>query len=298
MTVLGDKLQAALNANSVNTYVWKGPKGPNGVQEEIRLKDCTFEQLQKFYVHCTQMLYNTDAKNPGRRVLMNIVQNQIQRCRAELLIRYLRKEKEYTPQRCLEDLRGIRAKNRELLTDETIKVYPIGNVINGLPIEFNEVPFELVMDACLDTLGVIDISHLTLNFIVKLGLYFTQQEMQQPVNKLYADNKHGLYEKDPETGKAKNRLEVIKRELKLNPAINLRICNTGLSYNEFRSMYYLKRDKYSNLTTDQLKLLSNKVLYRFQDQCELQAKQWEEKIREIKEVADSNGWDVTNGLNL
>jgi hypothetical protein len=145
---------------------------------------------------------------------------------------------------------------------------------------------------------VIDISHLTLNFIVKLGLYFTQQEMQQPVNKLYADNKHGLYEKDPETGKAKNRLEVIKRELKLNPAINLRICNTGLSYNEFRSMYYLKRDKYSNLTTDQLKLLSNKVLYRFQDQCELQAKQWEDKIREIKEVADSNGWDVTNGLNL
>jgi hypothetical protein len=244
------------------------------------------------------MLYNNDSKNPGRRVLMDIVQNQIQRCRAELLIRYLRKEKEYTPQRCLEDLRGIRAKNRELLTDETIKVYPIGNVINGLPIEFNEIPFELVMDACLDTLGVIDISHLTLNFIVKLGLYFTQQEMQQPVNKLYADNKHGLYEKDPETGKAKNRLEVIKRELKLNPAINLRICNTGLSYNEFRSMYYLKRDKYSNLTTDQLKLLSNKVLYRFQDQCELQAKQWEDKIREIKEVADSNGWDVTNGLNL
>ena len=162
-------------------------------------------------------------------------------------------------------------------------------------IEFNEIPFELVMDACLDTLGVIDISHLTLNFIVKLGLYFTQQEMQQPVNKLFADNKHGLYEKDPETGKAKNRLDVIKRELKLNPAINLRICNTGLNYNEFRSMYYLKRDKYSNLTTDQLKLLSNKVLYRFQDQCEMQAKQWEEKIREINEVAESKGWDVTRG---
>ena len=243
MTVLGDKLQAALNANSINNYTWKGPKGPNGVQEEIKLKDCSYDQLHKFYMHCTQMLYNNDSKNPGRRVLMDIVQNQIQRCRAELLIRYLRKEKEYTPQRCLEDLRGIRAKNRELLTDETIKVYPIGNVINGLPIEFNEVPFELVMDACLDTLGVLDTSHLTLNFIVKLGLYFTQQEMQQPVNKLYADNKHGLYEKDPETGKAKNRLDVIKRELKLNPAINLRICNTGLSYNEFRSMYYLKRDK-------------------------------------------------------
>jgi hypothetical protein len=57
-------------------------------------------------------------------------------------------------------------------------------------------------------------------------------------------------------------------------------------------MYYLKRDKYSNLTTDQLKLLSNKVLYRFQDQCEMQAKQWEDKIREIIEVANSKGWDI------
>ena len=33
MSVLGDALQEALNANSINTYVWKGPKNPNGVQE-------------------------------------------------------------------------------------------------------------------------------------------------------------------------------------------------------------------------------------------------------------------------
>ena len=62
-------------------------------------------------------------------------------------------------------------------------------------------------------------------------------------------------------------------------------------------MYYLKRDKYSNLTTDQLRLLSTKVLYRFQDQCEMQAKQWEDKIREINEVAASKGWDVSRDIN-
>jgi predicted RNA-binding protein len=62
-------------------------------------------------------------------------------------------------------------------------------------------------------------------------------------------------------------------------------------------MYYLKRDKYSNLTTDQLKLLSNKVLYRFQDQCQMQAAQWETKIAEIIEVASSKGWDVTREIN-
>lgn len=308
MTVLGDKLQEILNED----YIWKGPKSESGVQEEIKLKDCSFEQLNKFYNHCMQMLYNNDPKNPGRRVLIDIVQKQIKSCRAELLIRYLRREREYTPQRCLEDLRTIRAKNKEVLTDEVIKTFPIGNVIKGLPIEYNEVPFELVMNACLDILGTIDLSHLTLNFIVKLGLYFTQQEMQQPVNKISADNKHGLYEKDPETGKAKNRLEIIKRELKINPAINLRVCHTGLTYNEFRSMYYLKRDKYytndfksmsylerdkySNLTTDQLKLLSNKVLYRFQDLCESQAKAWETKIEELKAVGESKGWDITRNI--
>ena len=79
MTVLGDKLQEALNANNVNNYVWKGPKGPNGVQEEVKLMDCSYEQLSKFYQHCMQMLYNTDSKNPGRRTLMDIVQNQIQK---------------------------------------------------------------------------------------------------------------------------------------------------------------------------------------------------------------------------
>lgn len=314
MTDLGDQLQEALQKNVMNNYVWKYPKNENGIQEEVKLIDCSYEQLRKFYLHCVQMLNNTDAQNPGRKVLINIVQDQIQRCRAELLIRYLRKEQGYTPQRCLEDLRAVREKNREILTETAIKTYPIENVMSGLPLEFGTVPFELVMSACLDTLGTINLTHLTLNFIVKLGLYFTQQEMQQSVKVLSADNKHGLYEKDLETGKAKNRLEIIRRELKLNPAINLRICNTGLTYNEFRAMYYLKKGKYSNinstsskslyrfqdkysaLTTDQLSLLANKVLYRFQDQCMAQARQWEEKIKELIAVGEYKGWDITRDI--
>ena len=169
---------------------------------------------------------------------------------------------------------------------EVIKTYAIGNIMNGLPIEFERVPVSLVLDACLDSLGVLDNSHLTLNFIVKMGLWFTPQEMQKD-----------LYRKDPETGKAMNRLEVVTKELRLNPSISLRIDNTGLSYAEFRSMCRLKRDKYANLTSDQLRLLSNKVLYRFQDQCEMQAKQWQDKIAEILKVAESKGWDVTRNID-
>lgn len=292
MTVLGDKLGEALSAkaNDINNFVWKGPK-VNGVQEEIRLVDADFYQLQKFYNHCNEMLYNKDSKYPGRVVLKDIVQDQIQRCRAELLIRWLRSEKQYTTTNCLEDLRAIISNNKEELTQEVIKTYAIGNIMNGLPIEFERVPISLVMDACLDSLGVLDNSHLTLNFIVKMGLWFTPQEMQKPVTE------GGLYKKDPETGKAVNRLEVVTKELRLNPSISLRIDNTGLSYAEFRSMCRLKRDKYANLTSDQLRLLSNKVLYRFQDQCEMQAKQWQDKIAEILKVAESKGWDVTRNID-
>lgn len=292
MTVLGDKLGEALNAkaNDINNFVWKGPK-VNGVQEEIKLVDADFYQLQKFYNHCNEMLYNKDSKYPGRVVLKDIVQDQIQRCRAELLIRWLRSEKQYTTTNCLEDLRAIISNNKEELTQEVIKTYAIGNIMNGLPIEFERVPISLVMDACLDSLGVLDNSHLTLNFIVKMGLWFTPQEMQKPVAE------GGLYKKDPETGKAVNRLEVVTKELRLNPSISLRIDNTGLSYAEFRSMCRLKRDKYANLTSDQLRLLSNKVLYRFQDQCEMQAKQWQDKIAEILKVAESKGWDVTRNID-
>ena len=286
MTVLGDKLAEKLaeKANDINNYVWKGPK-VNGVQEEIKLVDADFYQLQKFYNHCNEMLYNKDSKYPGRITLLGIVQDQIQRCRAELLIRWLRSEKQYTTTNCLEDLRTIISNNKSELTQEVIKTYAIGNIMNGLPIEFERVPVSLVLDACLDSLGVLDNSHLTLNFIVKMGLWFTPQEMQKD-----------LYRKDLETGKAMNRLEVVTKELRLNPSISLRIDNTGLSYAEFRSMCRLKRDKYANLTSDQLRLLSNKVLYRFQDQCEMQANQWQDKIEEILKVAESKGWDVTRNI--
>lgn len=292
MTEFGEELEKKLSekANDINSYIWKGPK-VDGVQEEIRLVDADFYQLQKFYNHCTEMLYNKDSKNPGRITLLDIVQDQIQRCRAELLIRWLRSEKQYTATNCLEDLRNVINNNRDRYNQETIKVYPIGEVMNGIPLEFKRIPISLVMDACLDSLGIADMSHVTLNFIVKMGLWFTPQEMQKSISE------GGLYKKDPESKKAINRLDVVYKELRVDPRIRLRIDRTtGLTYSEFRSMYRLKKDKYSNLTSDQLKLLSNKILYRFQDQCEIQAKQWQDKITEILKVAEAKGWDVTRNI--
>ena len=53
MTVLGDKLQAAMSkkASDITTYVWKGPK-VNGEQQEILMIDASFDQLKQWYRHC------------------------------------------------------------------------------------------------------------------------------------------------------------------------------------------------------------------------------------------------------
>ena len=283
MTVLGDKLQEALDIKKedVNSYVWKGPR-VNGVQEEFKLIDADYDTLKKWYNRCITMLNNTDVHTPGRLVLVNIIDDQIARCRAELLIRWLRKEKQYTNIKCLQDLRQIIANNKEVLTPETIKTYPICEVMSGLPIEFQTVSVGNVLDACMDLLGVFDCSHVTRNFIVKMGLWFTPQELQNE-----------LCQRDPNTGKPRNRLEVVSEILKVDPAIRLRISETGLTFNEFKAIFNIQKDKYSSYSSEQLNVLANKILYRLQNQCEEQAKQWQDKANEIAKVANIKGWDVT-----
>ena len=283
MTVLGDKLQEALDVKKedVNSYVWKGPR-VNGVQEEIKLIDADYDTLKKWYNRCITMLNNTDVHTPGRLVLINIIDDQIARCRAELLMRWLRKEKQYTNSKCLQDLRQIIANNKEILTPETIKTYPICEVMSGLPIEFQTVSVGKVLDACMDLLGVFDCSHVTRNFIVKMGLWFTPQELQNE-----------LCQRDPNTGKPRNRLEVVREILKVDPAIRLRISETGLTFNEFKAIFNIQKDKYSSYSSEQLNVLANKILYRLQNQCEEQAKQWQDKANEIAKVANIKGWDVT-----
>lgn len=285
MTAIGDKLTEALaKANNTETYVWKGPK-VNGVQKEYLLKDCDQETLQKYYDHCKQMLYNKDEKNPGRLVLIDLVKHQIQCCRAELLVRWLLSNHKITRQRCRDLIQEIIDANPNELTIDDIKSRPIVDIMPGIPLEYEQVPISMVKDACTYIAGTFNNSHITKNFILRMGLHFTQKEMQTPWPE-------GLYKKDPITGKAMNRLELVKKMEGLNPAIMLKVNDNGLTYAEFRSMNRLRREKYELLTSDQLTLLSTKVLYRFQDQCKVQAEQWLAKMHEIEEVAEAKGYTL------
>lgn len=287
-TVLGDKFVEAINAknNDIKTFVWKGAKElVNGekVQNEIRLVDATPEQLNKFYTHCKSMLYSNDKVNPGRYVLLDIIKEQRAKCNAELYLRYLEDgnpengRDRYPRFQYLQDLKAFLNNNKELFPREVLSETLITETTTGIPAEFSDLSIDLVLDACLDTLGRFEKKHITLNFITKMGLWFEPQEMKD------------LTEKDETTGKVRDRLEVIKERLNLKSSTKLRLDPKGLNYCEFRAMILLKSKKYSALNTDQLLALRNKVLFRLEEEVAFHASQWETRMDQIRKVAESRG---------
>ena len=293
MGVLGEKLTQAINnkENSIENFVWKGPKKEiNGVrvQEEIKLIDATPEQLKQFYAHCQSMLYSEDKKNPGRKILLNIIKDQRQKCNAELYLRWLENkyltnipEQRVVYPRFLyvKDIRDALELNIETIKKEDYSTTPITILTSGVPMEFRDVTINDVILGGVDLLGLFDRSHLSLSFITKMGVWLTDKEMNE------------LLERD-ENGKARNRIEVIKERFNLRKDINLYPNEHGLSYNELRAMLNLKTKKYSELTTDQLVVLRDKVLFRFEDEVRFHISQWEDIISKLKQVATIKNVDL------
>jgi hypothetical protein len=290
MGVLGDKLAEAMN--NVNNYVWKGPKREVAgeiMQPEIKLMEATPEQLQSFYDHCYSMLYSTDKKNPGRCVLYEMVQEQQRKCNIELFIRYVEGKYLNTTGRDIYsrhlyymDLNTLLNNNLEVLPKEAYDTTSIKVVTDSsdFPSEFRNITISDVRDACLDRLGVFNRDHLSLNFITKIGIWFTQQERKD------------LEEYDPKTGKSRDRLQVIRERHNLRSDVRLQTKQSGLTYAELRAMLNLKTKRYSELTTDQLVLLRNKVLFYFLEELDKHIAQWKERMRQIKEVAEKRGIEL------
>ena len=293
MGVLGEKLTQAINnkENSVENFVWRGPKKEvNGVrvQEEIKLLDTTPEQLKHFYEHCQSMLYSEDKKNPGRKVLLNIIKEQRQKCNAELYLRWLENkyltnipEQRVVYHRFLytKDIREALELNLETIKKEDYNKTPITVLTSGVPMEFRDITISDVLLGGVDLLGLFDRSHLSLSFITKMGVWLTDKEMNE------------LLERDKD-GKARNRIDVIKERFNLRKDINLYPNEHGLSYNELRAMLNLKTKKYSELTTDQLVVLRDKVLFRFEDEVRFHISQWEDIINKLKTVAEIKNVDL------
>lgn len=287
MGALKDKLIEALNAkqNDVKTFVWKMKRDKEGGQQEIRLMDATPEQLNNFYQHCQSMLYSTDKINPGRYTLLNIINEQRRKCNVELLLRKLENGsisadgKPYPRYVYLQDLRSYIKKNNEKYPADELNKINISSCAANLPKEFESITIAEVINACLDQLGILDLKHLTFSFILKLGVYLTPDEMKD-------------FNETDKNGKKKSKLEIIKERLNIKPSIRLTVKPTGLSFKELRAMTTLKQKKYSELTTDQLTVLRNKVLFKLEDEVQFHIRQWEERIRQIKLVAKERGIEL------
>lgn len=284
MTTIGDKLSKAIEAknNDIKGFVWKMARNSEGVQETIRLVDTTPEQLQSFYTHCRSMLYSTDKLNPGRYVLLDIIGEQRKKCNIELFLRKLESGaicadgKPYPRHLYIQDLRSYLTANKMDFPASEWKNISIAACSGSLPREFERISIDEVMDGCLDNLGWLDTKHITFSFILSLGVHLTPEELKE------------FDEKDAE-GNHRRKPEIIKERLNINPNVSLIVKPSGLNFNELRAMINLKPKKYSELTTDQLTVLRNKVLFKLENEVMYHASQWEQRIKEIKMVADSKG---------
>lgn len=284
MNTMRDKLTEAIDAknNDIKSYVWKLARKSDGTQEEIRLVDATPEQLKAFYHHCESMLHSTDKVNPGRYVLLEIIDEQRRKCNVELFLRKLEQgsicadNKPYPRHLYVQDLRAYMNKHKEDFPSNQLKNISIAACTGGLPREFERISIEEVLDGCLDQLGFINNKHITFSFILNMGVYLTPSEMKE------------FDEKDKE-GNTRSKLEVIKERLNIKNTVRLTVKPSGLSFNELRAMVNLKPKKYSELTTDQLLVLRNKVLFKLENEVMFHIEQWEERIKQIKKVAESKG---------
>lgn len=280
MNLMKEKLTEAIEAknNDTKSFVWKLARKSDGTQEEIRLVDATPEQLNTFYNHCKSMLYSTDKLNPGRYTLLEIIGEQRRKCNVELFLRKLEQgsicadNKPYPRHLYIQDLRAYMNAHKEDFPSNELKNISIAACTGGLPREFERISIEEVLDGGLDQLGYFDNKHITFSFILNMGVYLTPVEMKE------------FDEKDKD-GNTRSKLEVIKERLNIKNTVRLTVKPAGLNFNELRAMVNLKPKKYSELTTDQLIVLRNKVLFKLENEVMFHIEQWEERIRQIELVA-------------
>ena len=129
----------------------------------------------------------------------------------------------------------------------------------------------------MNRLGEVHKKPITLNFILNLGVWFTQDEMVE------------LTEKDEETGKIKDRRKVIIERLQLKNNVRIKLDPKGLTYREFRAMIKLRKCTFNELTIEQLVVLKNKVLFMLEEEAIKHSEFWLDKIRQLNMVAETRG---------
>jgi len=264
MTEIGDALTKAIDKrnNDINLFVWKYQNG-----KEVRLMDMNAAELQDCLNHVTDMLYNKHPYRPGKLVIRENIQKAYNNCNAELLLRYI-----------LYDCNIDRLKTNKDLTDFILNNHinyneTVSSLFDGLPVIFEKVTVNNLLNACFDKLDVLNTKMISSNFILSQGIWLTNEE------------KKDLTEYDSD-GNMRKWLDVVKERLFL-PNIRLRIDQKGLSYAEFRALVQLgDSPKFSVLPTTTLKLLRDKIFLLLDNDLNYHIDKWNTIKDQILKVAE------------
>lgn len=285
--VLSAALKQALDSkkNDFSSFVWKGEKRKEGdkfVQDTEMIINMTPERLKECYAHCDRMLNSTDPKRLGRYNVLDEVNEQIKKCNIELLLRYFENSYIRNENRTPIKRRTLWLSLRELMSNnpdiEDWSKVPMNKITTELPSEFNDISVAEVLDGCIDVLGSFNKQHLTMSFITKMGLWFTKAEETELKGTSNTD-----------------RLKTAKEKLHLPDKLVLRFSDKGLSYHEMRAMLTLpKQQRYSDMTTEQLYTLENKILPRLQKEIDSHIFSWKRLMKQFELVAKNKGIELND----
>ena len=194
-------------------------------------------------------------------------------CNTELFVRYLLHECDTalkTKKDILDFINANRANNlNDILSDS------IATLFEHLPPIFEKITINMLMDACFDKLGGLNRKMISDKFILAQGIWLTEEEKAE------------LTETLPD-GKIRNRMEVIKSRLCLNPDIKLRVSPTGLSFAEFRSLVQLTQlPKITSLSSIALKTLRDKILLLLDNDLDYHINKWSTLSKNLIRVAEA-----------
>jgi hypothetical protein len=275
--MLKEKLKEALDNKKAELdlakYYWKGKKVKvDGVitQEKIKLIDASHEQLVEFYNYCKTMLYNNSKTDPGRYLVLDIANDQINRCAVELFLRSLENSENRIPRYTLYEKLQEGIKNSGV-DPKTLK---ISDMTNGCPVEYENLPLNLVIAGCLDALGTHSKRHTPLKFIIKKGIWFSKTDLEE----LKAEGKEPI--------------DVAREKLGIFKDTELKISSQGVPYQALKAIVAIKNKKYSEMTDEQLTVLRERVLLNLKKEVSNHIKQWEERMRQIDAVAKFKGFTL------
>ena len=279
MSDLADKLAQEIKNrdNNINNWIWINKRG-----ESIRLLDMPADELQKAYDHTIDMLYRKTNYKFGKLEVRKNIEKIYRSCNSELLRRYLLHDLEIQLFKTNKDILDFINNFKEVngITNDS----SITEMFSNLPKEFETLTIDDLLCACLDMCEPINRKLLSDEFIMSLGIWLTEDE-KKDLTEFTSD------------GKLRPWIQVMKERLFIDGGY-FKVIPTGLNYSELKALLNLsQRTKVSNVASNTLLLLRDKILLLLDNDLEYHIRKWTNLKSQIENVAIYKGWELTSKYN-